>query len=82
MPVVKACIYRRPWPYPISQFNIEGFGTPLRLDRNKYGGGVIIYIREHLPCKLMQFYNKPKDIEAIFFELTLEKQEMDYHGCI
>ena len=46
--------------------NIERFGTPLRLDRNKHGGCVIIYIRAHLPCKLLSFYNKPKDIGAIF----------------
>ena len=60
--------------YPNSQFNIEGFGTPLRLDRNKHVG-VIIYILEHLPCKLILFYNKPKEIEDIFFELTLRNEK-------
>ena len=57
--------------YPTAQFEINGFGTPFRLDRNKHGGGVMIYVREHLPCKPIQFQNKPNDIEVIFFELTL-----------
>ena len=51
--------------YPTSQFKIEGFGSPFRLDRNKHGGGVMVYIREHLPCKLISFHKKPKDIEAL-----------------
>ena len=29
--------------YPEAQFFIEGFSKPYRLDRNKYGGGVLIY---------------------------------------
>ena len=61
--------------YPPSQFIIEGFGTPLRLNRNKHGGGVLVYIREHLPCKLIPFKNNSKDIEAIFFELTLRNKK-------
>ena len=30
--------------FPASQFNIEGFSTPFRLDRNKNGGCIILYI--------------------------------------
>ena len=54
---------------------MNGFETPYRLDRNKYRGGLMIYIREHLLCKLITFYNKPNDIEGIFFELTLRKKK-------
>ena len=61
--------------YPTSQFCIDGFGALLRLDRNKHGGGVIIYVREHPPYKIIPFYNKPKDVEAIFFELTLRNKK-------
>ena len=35
--------------YPTSQFEINGFGIPFRLDRYKRVGGVMIYVREHLP---------------------------------
>ena len=29
---------------PTSQFLVKGFGEPFRLDRNRSGGGVMIYI--------------------------------------
>ena len=34
--------------FPVSQFNVEVFSTPFRLDRNKNGGGIILYIRSYL----------------------------------
>ena len=61
--------------YPTSQFAIKGVGTPFRQDRNKHGGGVLIYIREHLPCREIPFHNKPNDIEGIFVELSLRKKK-------
>ena len=30
-----------------SQFLMDGFSKPYRFDRNKYGGGVMIYIRDN-----------------------------------
>ena len=62
--------------YPTAQFEINGFGTPFGLDRNKHGGGVMIYVREHLPCKPIQFQNKPNNVEVIFYELTLRKKKV------
>ena len=32
--------------FEITQFCIEGFNEPYRLDRNRYGGGILIYVRE------------------------------------
>ena len=34
--------------FPASQFNVEGFSMPLRLDRNINGGGIILYIRRYI----------------------------------
>ena len=34
-----------------TQFYMEGFKTPIRLDRNSFGGGIVIYIRENIPSK-------------------------------
>ena len=39
--------------FPEQQFIIEGFSRPYRLDRNSHGGGVMIYIREDIPSKLL-----------------------------
>ena len=34
--------------FPASQFSIQGFCTPFRLDRNKNGGGIFLYIRSNI----------------------------------
>ena len=36
--------------FPHGQFRIEGFARPIRLDRCRNGGGVIIFVREDLVC--------------------------------
>ena len=60
--------------YPTSQFSIDGFSTPFRLDRNKSGGGVMIYVKEHLLCVEIPFQNKPKDIECILLDLRIRNK--------
>ena len=69
--------------FPTEQFLIEGFKTPYRQDRNKFGGGVMIYIREDIPSKILEkhaFPDVPFDnndnlgpIEGIFIELNFRK---------
>ena len=59
--------------FPMTQFHIEGFKSPIRLDRNAYGGGIIVYIRENIPSKLLQKLTFESDSEGIFFELHLRK---------
>ena len=39
--------------YPKSQFNIEGYSEPYRKDRNCNGGGIILYLRDDIPRKLL-----------------------------
>ena len=38
--------------FPTMQFNIEGYYT-FRLDRNEYGGGILLYVRDDIPSKLL-----------------------------
>ena len=52
---------------------IEGYSAPFRRDRNANGGGILIYIREDIPCKEMYDHNFPDDIEGIFIEINLRK---------
>ena len=59
--------------YPPSQFSIDAFSKPYRLDRNKHGGGILIYIREDIPSKQLSKHNFAKDIEGIFVEIDLRK---------
>ena len=39
--------------FPSAQFHLEGYATPYRLDRNANGGGILLYIREDVPSKLL-----------------------------
>ena len=59
--------------FPSAQFHLEGYGTPYRLDRNANGGGILLYIREDIPSKLL---NTDLSIEGFFVEIRLTKKEM------
>ena len=39
--------------FPDGQFLIEVSHAPFRFDRNKYGGGIILYVREDIPAKIL-----------------------------
>ena len=57
--------------FPTSQFYIEGYSKPFRLDRNATGGGVIIFLREDIPTNVLQKHTFGNDIESIVFEINL-----------
>ena len=46
---------------------------PYRLDRKRNGGGLIIYVREDIPSKILEKRKLPHDIECIFIELNFRK---------
>ena len=43
------------------------------MDRNRNGGGVIIYVREDIPSKILTKHVWPSDTEALFIELDFKK---------
>ena len=61
--------------FPTSQFIIKGFATPFRLDRNSKGGGILVYVREDIPAKLVSTPYISKNIECIALELNLRKMK-------
>ena len=46
-----------------------------RRGRNKHGGGLLIYISEKIPCKLINDEIIPSDIEVIMFEFLVKIQK-------
>ena len=54
-------------------FYIDGFNKPFRMDRNAHGGGVMIFVRDDIPCKQLKRHTFPGDIEGIFVEINLRK---------
>ena len=61
--------------FPTAQFNMQGYSTPFRLDRNSHGGGILLYVREDIPAKLINNTNFDNDIEAMFIEIKLRKKK-------
>ena len=59
--------------FPTEQFTISGYSKPYRLDRNRNGGEVIIYIREDIPSKQINNFKIYDDIENIFIDVNLYK---------
>ena len=53
------------------QFCIHGFSEPYRFDRNSSGGGILLYIREDIPSKLIL---TKMTIERFFVEINLRKK--------
>ena len=58
---------------PLDQFYVEGFTMPYRLDRNRNGGGVKIYVREDIPSKILEKHKLTEDVEGMFVELNFIK---------
>ena len=65
--------------FPTSQFLIPGFSPPLRLDRNSYGGGLLLYVRDEIPAKLL-ICDIVADIECIPVEINLLKKKWLVYG--
>ena len=57
-----------------AQFKIEGFTTSYRYDRNDNGGGLLLYIREDIPSRLLQCKSQC-NIESLSVEINLRKRK-------
>ena len=58
--------------FPIDQFEIPGFPTLFRRDRDQYGGGLLVFVREDTPAKHLSSESTP--IEGINVELNFCKK--------
>ena len=45
---------KRDESFPLSRFLIPGFQNPIRLDQSSSSGGIMLYIRERIPFKLLK----------------------------
>ena len=61
--------------YPTTQLKIDGFKKPYRLDRNAFGGGILIYVRQDIPSNQLKNHNFADNIEGIFIEINLRKSK-------
>ena len=61
--------------FPIGQFLINGYSEPFRIDRNSQGGGIMLYVREDIPSKLLKVETSPT--EGLYIEINFRKK----NGC-
>ena len=61
---------------PNSQFEVDGYKSPFRKDRNSNGGGLLIYVKDDISsCELSDHLPLPDNIEIIATELNFRKQK-------
>ena len=67
--------------FPASQFKIDGFSLPFRLDRTSNGGGVMIFVREDIPSKVLNKHKFDGNLEGLFVEINLRKTKWLLFGA-
>ena len=60
--------------FPEGQFCINGYHNPFRADRTDKGGGLLLFIKEHIPCRRLKV-DLPPEVEAIVVEINLKKRK-------
>ena len=60
--------------FPTSEFLMDEFQVPVRLDRKGNGGGLLLFYRDHIPCKKIKFDFNP-EIETIVVEINMKKRK-------
>ena len=60
--------------FPSNQFRINGYKTFI-LDRNRFTGGLILYINENIPCKPLQEHVYLPKFEVIAIEFSQNNQK-------
>ena len=58
--------------FTYAQFLLDGLSKPYRLDRCSNGGGILLYIRDDIPARLLSNSNKT---ESIFVEINVRKEK-------
>ena len=61
--------------FTVGQFCIDGYSKLFRSDRDEKGGGIMLYIREGIPSKILHSKFNQKDKEYFLVELNLRKRK-------
>ena len=61
--------------FPLEQFLVSGFTKRTRLDSYSRGGGIMLFIRDNIPFKLLKPGNHPSITEALFVVINLCKKK-------
>ena len=63
--------------FPTARFLLHGFSATYRRDRNSKDGGILMYIREDIPSRLLNSKSNSKSgTETISVEINLRKRKL------
>ena len=57
----------------MASFSLDGFGKPFRLDRNRNGGGIMLFIGNDIPAKVVSTDDRP--IESFYVGLNFRNKK-------
>ena len=55
--------------FPQGQFLIKGYSKPYRIDRNCWGGGMVLYVRADISSELLSI--EPLPMKGFYVEINL-----------
>ena len=62
--------------FPTAQFIVEGYKEPFCKDRNKNGGGRLVYVKEDIPSRELKNHPPVPDLlDIVVIELNFRKQK-------
>ena len=61
--------------FPTSQFLIQGYNSPYRLDISENNGGLLVYVKRGIISKRLSIHKQPFDMQAIIIELQFHNQK-------
>ena len=53
---------------------VGGFNKTLRKDRDRFGRGLMFYVNEQIPSKVLSLESIPMDTELILLEFTVKNR--------
>ena len=60
--------------FPTAQYCYHGYMAAHRKDRTLGGGGLVLFVNEDIPSKLLAGHTLPENVEILCTEINLQKQ--------
>ena len=68
--------------FPTSQFELEGYYSPFRLDITKQSRGLLFYIKSSIPSRQLSYGSICDSVQPILFEINLRKEKWLVISCL
>ena len=61
--------------FPTGQLSLNGYSKPYRLYRSSNGGGILLYVRDDIPSRLLTDFKIKDNLELFFVEVNIRKKK-------